>query len=387
MIGVAVASQDLKIVILSQENTIKPCPNEELSQVSEVSDVADIDEVTEADQGQNTDDDDDAVNGEEGKPIKVPYSREGFNQILEVAGTDNVVLIAGNKQWALPLAYALQAEGREVRYLAGPKRSRGAKEKWDSVLKKALEKGFSGRPFFLKRASFEIHPDVKLGNDYFLLMNEVRRVKHRVINNLRLILPELLQLGDKLWKTIGRKESLSRLDWQTLSEEIGVSLQDSLAFSVPEEKRIEANEHFRELMAELSGLEGRAERLQRRVVNKTKNHPIVKFIGGSGFSPHLLALFLGWRKWGTSRKVGFRQLRHFVGLDVSVMDGKGKMRISRSRPNVRTAVYWALLTSVGKEIAETKGGSLKLGGRPKRLERLLLAIWRNCLKEKTPVAA
>lgn len=321
------------------------------------------------------------------KPLTLVYSNAGLQAILAASNLGDTVLIAGNKRWAKALAYALRANDRQVNYLSSPKQSRGAKQNHAGFVRKALEKEFLGRSFFREQtASPELHPDVVMGNDYFLLMNEMRRIKHRVINAIRLCFPEVLALGDKLW-TKKRAESLRSCHWHDFELEIGSRRADSIAQFVPALEAKEAEVAIMDLMAQIAVKEAEGESLKDGVYAKTKDHPVAKFLGGSP-TAHLVALFLGWRTWGTKRNspTGFRGLRHFVGLDVSRMDAKGKMRISRSRPNVRTAIFWALKTATAKEALAPFVSARKEGGQRtsfvKRIERLLLRIWQECLKEK-----
>ncbi|MBI2577422.1 MAG: hypothetical protein HYV77_01105 [Candidatus Wildermuthbacteria bacterium] len=123
--------------------------------------------------------------------------------------------------------------------------------------------------------------------------------------------------------------------------------------------------------------------LRERIKAETEGHAIVEYFGGT-FSAQVLALLIGWRRWGEGRKQGFRALRSYCGLAVTRVDSSGKPRISRVRPEIRTALYWLFATSKGKEVVseamERRADKSKKPGRPKRMEALLLAVWRDCLQ-------
>ncbi|MEK7124402.1 MAG: hypothetical protein AAB877_01830 [Patescibacteria group bacterium] len=322
MLGIAIASQELTLVFANQE-------------------------------------------GQEREPYKVPYSKVAKEQILaelEKAPEPKVALIGGNRRWALPIAYALWKNKVQVRYLAGPKQAHGAKQNHAKMVKKALEANFAGKPFFKEieggKVQFgyvepEVHPDVALGNQYFLLQDEIRKVKHRILNNLRLVFREVTDLGDKLW-VAKRFVHIKERNWAEFGKEIGITPENSICADIPQEVKNEAEEKIRDLCLELKVLEEKEDVLKKDVIAKTQGSKVIELLG-EGFSANLIALFVGWQSWGSARtpkkgQMGFRALRHFAGLDVSRMDAKGNMKISRSRPNVRTVFYHALKTKKGKEV-------------------------------------
>lgn len=93
MVGVAVGSQDLKVVCSEKKLSSEEAPNE-------------IDPADES-----ADDD--------GDVLVLPYNEQGLQTLLGIA--DGTVVIAGNRLWAKPLAHALLHNGRNVRYIAPPK--------------------------------------------------------------------------------------------------------------------------------------------------------------------------------------------------------------------------------------------------------------------------
>jgi len=106
----------------------------------------------------------------------------------------------------------------------------------------------------------------------------------------------------------------------------------------------------------------------------TEGQCITELFNGN-FSARLLTLQIGWRKWEK-----FEHLRSYVGLSLTRVDSKGRLRISRVRPEIRTVLYFLLKTNVAKEIISEKMRKLKREKvrLPKRMEWLLEYIWKNC---------
>jgi len=209
-------------------------------------------------------------------------------------------------------------------------------------------------------------------------MNDLRQCKHRMINSLRIIFPELISLGNKLW---GKKalEALEKSDF-AFFQHYGLELEKSLASYVPQLEKDSAHKALRALLKELRDIEQREDASNAEIERLSSGHAIVEMFPGSD-SARRLALRIGWRNWGFTKR-DFRKLRGYAGLSVSRIDSKGNPRISRERPEIRKALFFLLRTAEGKRIiteAEERLGREKMK-RPKRMEILLKEIWKRCLQ-------
>lgn len=219
---------------------------------------------------------------------------------------------------------------------------------------------------------------MELVSKIVIAADDLRRSKHRILNELRLIFPELVSLGTKLW---GKKAAAAleegRFDY---FRNYGLELNESLARFMPGDEIRQAREKLPGLFAELRQIEARERELLSEINALVRNHPIVQMFSGSD-SAKRLVLLIGWRKWGSTKR-DFRQLRKYAGLAVSRIDAKGNPRISRERPAIRTNLYFLLRTREGKRIIEEAEVRLdrELKKRPKRMEILLKEIWRNYLQ-------
>ena len=306
---------------------------------------------------------------------KVPFTVSAIERLIKEEQADKVV-ITGNYQWGLSFAYYLKATGiSEIRYLGQPLKEKGVKESGISYLKKALEKGLWGRLFFKQTLADEAsHPWVMLAHRYFILQDDQRRVKHRIQNELRVILPEIF-MGkvQRVFSKKGRK-LLKEKDYWSLLELCDVSVSRLFQEFLPENEKKERENQIINLLNDLSELEEKEKEMRREIEKITEDHCITKLFNGN-FSARLLALQIGWRKWQK-----FKHLRSFVGLSLTRVDSKGRLRISRKRPEIRTVLYFLLKTNVAKEIINEKMGKLKRekASLPKRMEWLLEFIWENC---------
>jgi hypothetical protein len=308
--------------------------------------------------------------------MEVGYDVQGVAAIVSLCKENlefgkRPALVAGNRRWAQAVAYALQKEGVEVRYFGGQEKGRGQKADGVKVLKKALEKGFSGQPFFRKESengeSAKLlvqeeasHPWVMLASEYGKTNDDIRRAKHRILDCLRVLSPELLTLEDKLWQ----KKSLEAMGdgkWQYFLE-FGVDCQKSVGQNVPAEKREEAAKRLKENIPNLAEAEGRKAEVKDKIARQMDTHPVATHYNLS-FSSMMVALLVGWRDWadrdGKWNQAGWRRLRGYAGLAVTRMDAKGKMRISRKRPSARVNLFHLLKTTRGKTIVARETQRLK----------------------------
>lgn len=346
MIGIAVGSQDLKVMVI-EKNSIK----------------------------------------EEEDVLTMPNNEDGLSKIMALAGPNGLpIVLAGNRRWAKTLAYALAEHGKQVRYISPPKTERGQKVAQAKFLRNALLSGAKGRPFFEEKFGKKYaeepvsYPWVELAMRVPILNNDLRRCKHRILNTLRVLFPELVSLGTKLW---GKKAlaALREQEYAYFYQRYEMDKRRSLSRYVPDAKQADAKRELAGLLAELQDIQDKLEKLKEEIDRVTRSHPVVQMFSGSD-SAKLLALLIGWRTWGKTKK-DFRVLRNYAGLAVTRLDSKGKPRISRERPAIRTALYFLLRTSEGEQIIEDAAARLdrELKPRPKRMEILLKEIWRRCLKE------
>jgi hypothetical protein len=310
-----------------------------------------------------------------GKEKKVPYNLSGAKEIKKLA-EDKIVLLAGNWKWAKTLAYFLKDQGFEIRYLPLPQKARGTKMSAKSQLKKALEQKIKGRPFFSSLKTQQPHPWLSKARQYLLLKDDIRRVKLRIIDRLRLICVEVMENPQKIWTKKGRK-ALIEQDWEKLIKiATGKYPKEKLLIEfIPSDEKAKATEELSLLLDELERLEEKEIQLKEEIMEMTKGHKISLMFDGS-FSATVLALLIGWRKWQK-----FRHLRSYCGLAVKRIDSRGKLRISRVRPETRMTLFLLMRTKKAKEIVSE---GLRRRGReraplPKRMEILLKEIWKNCL--------
>ena len=304
---------------------------------------------------------------------KVPFTVSAIERLIKEEQADKVV-ITGNYQWGLSIAYYLQEKGVEIRYLGQPQKQRGKKMEGIKYLKEALEKGLRGRPFFKKGVEEASHPWVALAKKYFRIKDDQRRVKHRIQNELRVILPEIfIGKPQKVFSKKGRK-LLREKDYWSLLELCDVSVSALFQEFLPENEKKEREKQIINLLNDLSELEEKEKKLRREIIEITEGQCITELFNGN-FSARLLILQIGWRKWKK-----FEHLRSYVGLSLTRVDSKGRLRISRVRPEIRTVLYFLLKTNVAKEIISEKMRKLKREKvrLPKRMEWLLEYIWKNC---------
>jgi hypothetical protein len=368
MIGVAVASQNFKVLV----------PEEWELNGNNKTNVDDEDQ----------DEKNDSV-------LEFPADKSGMMQLLDLAKDhdDWTIVIAGNYNWAKPLASGLVRFGAEVRYVAPRRAERGAVQSQVRFLKNALANGVRGRQFFGERhktlfppqnGNEEIaHPWIELDNRRVVVMDDLRRVKHWIINQLRVIFPELISLETKLW---GKKamEALVQGNYAFFRERYELDYSDSLGRYMSGYDQEQAKTELSRLWGELATIVEQEKALDAGIKRVTGGHAIMSMFEDSD-SARRLTLLIGWRTWGRT-KDDFRQLRKYAGLAVSRIDSKGKPRISRERPSIRTNLYFFLRTSEGKRIIEEAavrlGREVKTMKRPKRMEILLKEIWRRCLQDK-----
>lgn len=317
----------------------------------------------------------------EGDPTEVNYDVEGLEEIVvQSESNGREVLLAGNRRWCEALAYAITARGFPCFYLG--RIESGDQKGLVGFVKTALKKGFRGRPFFGSTNDVSPketdHPWINLANEYERTNKDVRRGKHRVLDALRVLFPELLKLEEKLWHPDRKKALMTaaiKNDWSYFETEYAMKFAESIAKDVPEKRDEEARSWLVDALKNLGEAEWRKEEVAGRIETEVGDHPVVKAYNDS-FTAMMVVLMVGWRKWAN-----WRHLRSYAGLAVTRIDGKGRPRIGRQRGIIRTNLYHLRLSSRGKEVVaaamkrtdkRTSTGKLPL---IKRLERILKDVY------------
>ena len=316
------------------------------------------------------------------------------------------ITFLGNRRWATPFACALRANGIECRYLAVQTRGeRGAKGNVGSLLAKLLESEIKGRPFFTERVESQpkttgpeqMPATYRLALEYLDATNQVRRLKHHVLDCLAVLFPEVVKAG----KTeVGRGETSVALpipepqppdvfgkkmrvvfedpnpeslaERKDVPEAVRMLAQKSLGKFVPADLRKKTGE---DLTSHLATYDKAVVLKESKIVElreRIQKHPLADQFSGGDLITVLLGL-LGWRAWPH-----WRELRRYAGLDVSRLDSTGKFRTSRVRTEIRQYLY--LLTTMTKEGRETVAGRK---GKNKRLEHLLKQLRHRGLRDNS----
>lgn len=313
--------------------------------------------------------------------IEHEYNQQGLDYLLrqtEKIGAKRI-LICGNWRWALPAARYLIEKGKEIRYLALPKKGRGKKMPLEKTLIRAMEKNLSGRPFFREEKEQAPHPWVIKVNEYFKIKGDQRRIKLRINDRLRILVPEAFAGSiNKVFTKKGRK-TLKFRDWTGLIELTSgkAFIKENLLINfIPKEEIFKLQNEVDELLKGLEDLEEKIEFLKREISAMVEDHPISQMFDGA-LTAKLLACLIGWRDWPE-----FRVLRSYCGLALTRIDSKGKLRISRIHPQIRAILFQMMKIKRVQEIVEGKLRELgrKKAPLPKRMEILLKEIWKECLK-------
>mgnify|MGYP001569946533 CR=1 FL=1 len=352
----------------------------------------------------------------------IPNDHSGVMKVVELVSGNNSpkqVVFTGNVRWGTPFAGSLKDQGVEplyFRFLA----ERGQRGRVGNVaesLVKVFTSGAQARPYFLHRSDLspeemaaeeaerwaDLPTSHRLALEYCEVTNEVRRVKHHVLDGLVILFPECVKSdkpgtaddGDALpvpepqppglftkgmMRVLDNPDPFELENDPDVPEAIQTLAARSLGRSLPSNYRAQVMasylEHLRDYRAQLVRKESKMDELRAMM----SGHPLLAHYG-DGDIMTVVAAFIGWRQWPN-----WRELRHYCGLDVSRMDSKGKLRISRVRPPIRQYLYlFMTMTKVGREIAaevETTrpDGTRRKHLRVKRLEHLLKALRQTCLK-------
>lgn len=340
------------------------------------------------------------------KRMLVANDYRGVEQICAEIGEREEISFLGNYRWGLPFACALEQKNRIPMYLrlSVERGKRGAAGDVSKMLIRVLETSARPRPYFTRKTPSSpaldltnIPENYRLSEEYLVLADNIRKLKHRLLNCLAIIFPEVCKAKTTYEiDAEGNKEELPVPEPQPpdifASAKMRDVLEDPNPFRLAEDKdapeavqtlaaktlgRVvpkeifeknlkEYGEHVAEYQIQVELKEEKLSALRERVAK----HPLYTRFGG-GDVITVLAGFLGWRTWPN-----WRELRRFCGLDVSRLDSKGKMRISRVRPHIRQYLYlYATKTTEGKALTS------EVKRRVKKLERLLRRFWQECLRE------
>lgn len=346
----------------------------------------------------------------------VANSYEGFEQIktLHEKYVAPVVFI-GNRRWATPMAYTFKINGIEPLYYAvsTERGSRGKIGNMAGLFIKGLNANIRPR-FFLPQvdtttglpspsldSQASSDPTYRLAREYLAVTDHVRTLNHRIQDCMTQLFPEAVKAGttekvtkeativlpvpepqpSELFGTKKMRPVLMNPDPFTLEFDsllappaIKFLARQSLGRSIPEDRRRknfkDHQGYLQEYQHHLALKEAKLAELKRSVAD----HPLVKMFEGLDTICVLVAL-IGWRTWP------WRLLRRYSGLDVSVVDSKGKPRISRVRSEIRSCLFLLVTKSKkGKEAIENSQiQSKKLTAK----ERVLLYyLWKHGLRDK-----
>lgn len=339
----------------------------------------------------------------EAKELFLPNSLEGVERVVKLAkenGQDQVVFL-GNYRWATPFAYALQQ--REITPFYYPLRiERGKRGRVGSVsemLLKVVGSGIRPRPFFKKepariRPKEELPTSYRLALEYLDITNEIRELKHHLLDCLSILFPEVVRAGKTTKLIKGQEIKLPVPEPQPpdiftkkmrlvlenpnpyllvhedrVPEEVRVLALDSLGRMIPRGLWEKTLADHRQFLIEYDRQLKLKQAKMKELKTKVAPHRLMELFG-EGDIITVLTAFLGWRAWPN-----WRELRRFCGLDVTRLDSQGKPHISRVRPQIRQYLYlFATRTNEGKKI--TAG----VKGRVKRIERVLKFFWKEELK-------
>lgn len=280
------------------------------------------------------------------------------------------VIFVGNWRWALPMASYLQNAGLKVSFRKVTI-EHGARGKLGSMVNVARHLRNTGelnpKPFFNEHRESAPLPDLHyMALTYLETVNEVRRVKHKLLNGLCVIFPEVVpqKSGVSAEEISSPKISdiftTKRMAWvlkdprafvvmlsDHVPPEIRTLARSSLGHSVPAEIFAEAfkeyGQHYRTYTDLLEKKEKAMEILRCEVIDSE----LVKEFGDGDIIVVLSALlgdeiFSDWRK-----------LRAFAGLALTRQEPSGKKRISRRNGAIRQYLYlFASLTKEGREMAK-----------------------------------
>lgn len=335
----------------------------------------------------------------EWQTLLVPNGFEAIEQIIELE--PEVVAFAGSHRLAEPLAYALRdvlGTQTTIRYFPRQKMGRGVRENTPKFLRTVLGNQLIGRDFFgEKRIGIgtppEEHPLYATAMEYHNATDEVRRGKHHLLSDIKILFPEAIlpALAERkkgkpipqpsppdIWTkkmrvVLENPDPFVLADNNTAPPAIRALSKSSLGRYLPAEVRRRNTELHQEHLNGLRVWEDNKALSLERMRELVGAHPMIREMFPESDSALVLCAFLAWKAWPGKRH-GWPSLVRFLGMDVSEIDSKGKSRISRIRPAPRQYLYLLVTrTKIGKEIAGE-------GRRVPRMERVLKHLWKQYLR-------
>lgn len=298
----------------------------------------------------------------------IPNSSNGANWVLTQGGE---VVFVGNWRWALPMASYIKKRKLTKVSFRKVTIEHGARGKLGSMVNVARHLRDIGelnpRPFFTEwRESTplpELHHEALT---YLDITNEVRKAKHKLLNGLCVLFPEVVpQKSGVPAEEISTPKisdifSTKRMAWvlrdprpfvvmlsDRVPSEVRELAKNSLGDSVPEEILYHTFEEYKrnyEIHTDL--LQVKKETMDA-LRSEVANTELVKEFGDGDIVVVLSALlgdeiFSDWRK-----------LRAFAGLALTRQEPSGKKRTSRKNGAIRQYLYlFASLTKEGREMAK-----------------------------------
>ncbi len=350
-----------------------------------------------------------ALNTDEGTTkMFVANSQAGLKKIINILQEreEKSIVLAGNRRFAVPLAYGLKQLGIKVFYYSLPteREKRGKVGSIASKLPLVLQnQNLKLRPFFQESPHRTVNPEklpsFRLAIEYGRKTKELQSIILQLYDHLAILFPEIVPIkktsirqGEKNISlpvpepkspglfTIKMRPALQNPNPRVLEkmEEIPPSVKilaaSSLAKYVPKTIYNETMHRYQRLLARYEqALEEKTMAIEA-LRQQVENHVLVKLFNDCD-TIYVLLGFLGWRSWPH-----WREIRSFCGLDVTRTDKRGRAHISRKRPEIRRSLYLlATRTNKGKEI--TQGLKSKPHSKVKRIEKLLKFLWAEGLKE------
>jgi len=296
---------------------------------------------------------------EEIKEDVVNNNINGVKDLIEILNKlqRNIVIVVGNHEWSKPFVIALKklAPNIKVVYCPSPKKGRGVKENLRLLARKIItaldqNKQISFKEYIIEpiKGLIEEPESYTLSLEYTRIVDNIRRIKHKIYSILRYIAPELTEGVERLLKNNKLPTWIFVFD---VIEKIKND-EDMLAFYVYNNNPVYFNrkvEELKKLFEELEdNLDKKKEKLREISRDIDKNHPLIKLfseISGRKKIPDSLIVligFIGNRKWG------YRSLRKYIGLE-TIHPVTGRPRLDRRRPEVRQYVYIvSRTTTLGK---------------------------------------
>jgi len=353
-----------------------------------------------------------------GEIIEMPVANDHTAIELILSLEAKQIIIVGNYQWALPLGYALRNVGVSCRFVGKPT-EKGKRQNMIAFARVILSGLEQGRPFppeqvEPKSENKEPHPAFKAALLYLAATDDGRRTTHKVLSTLAILFPEAVRPSPAELKKDSKGERIKPTPqpvppdmfakkMRYVLENPDPSLLETTTEKIPDEVRAlsakssarnipsDVREHYQALHERYLLALAIAERNKKmafddmviaiRVLPAAQR---VMALFSQATSGYVLAASLGWRDWNS-----FRELVSFCGLAPNRLDSKGRRRISRLHPHIRSYLFMALATRFGKQFSQVAktimvdGQEVKVRHlRVRRIKALLRALQLYALKSE-----